>query len=66
MPDTAAQLSNTASNTCVVWVETMRNLASRTGMRELALRSPLHGAVFGDEGDGAAAVMLAAEIELSP
>jgi hypothetical protein len=48
-----------------VWVETMRNLASRTGMRELALRSPLHGAVFGNEGDGAAAVMLAAEIEIS-
>ena len=41
----------------------MRNLASRTGMRELALRSPLHGAALGDDGDGAAAAMLAAEIE---
>jgi DNA-binding SARP family transcriptional activator len=47
------------------WVETMRNLASRTGMRELALRSLLHGAALGNEGDGAAAAMLAAEIEIS-
>ena len=65
MPDTAAQLSNTASNTCVVWVETMRNLASRTGMRELALRSLLHGAALGNDGAAAAAAMLAAETELS-
>jgi hypothetical protein len=34
-------------------------------MRELALRSPLHGAALGNEGDSAAAAMLAAGIELS-
>lgn len=47
------------------WVETMRNLASRSGMRELTLHSLLHGAALGNEGDGAAAAMLAAEIEIS-
>jgi hypothetical protein len=47
------------------WVETMRNLASRSGMRELTLRSLLHGAALGRDGDAAAAVMLAAEIETS-
>jgi DNA-binding SARP family transcriptional activator len=47
------------------WVETMRNLASRSGMRELTLRSLLHGAALGHDGDAAAAVMLAAEIETS-
>lgn len=46
------------------WVETMQNLASRTGMRELALRSLLHGAALGNEGDGAAAAILAAQIEI--
>jgi hypothetical protein len=35
-------------------------------MRGLALRSLLHGAALGNEGDSAAAAMLAAEIELSP
>src|SRR5262249_30315142 len=45
------------------WVETMQNLASRTGMRELALRALLHGAALGNEGDSAAAAILAAEIE---
>jgi hypothetical protein len=47
------------------WVETMRNLASRTGMRELTLRSLRHGAALGNEGDGAAATMLADEIDVS-
>jgi DNA-binding SARP family transcriptional activator len=47
------------------WVETMQNLASRSGMRELTLRSLLHGAALGRDGDAAAAVMLAAEIETS-
>jgi hypothetical protein len=42
-----------------------RALASRTGMRDLALRSLLRGAALGDEGDGDAAAMLAAEIEIS-
>jgi DNA-binding SARP family transcriptional activator len=47
------------------WIETMRNLASRTGMRELALRSLQHGAALGHDGDGAAAAMLAADIDAS-
>jgi hypothetical protein len=34
-------------------------------MRELTLRSLLHGAALGRDGDAAAAVMLAAEIETS-
>jgi hypothetical protein len=35
------------------------------GMRDLALRSLLHGAALGNEGDGATAAMLAAEIDMS-
>ncbi len=46
-----------------LWVETMRKLASRTGMRELTVRSLLHGAALGIEGDAAAAALLAADIE---
>ena len=45
------------------WVEAMRTLASRTGMRDLTLRSLRHGAALGNEGDAAAAAILAAEIE---
>jgi len=48
-----------------VWVEMMRNLASRSGMRELTLRSLRHGAALGDEGAAAAAAMLAADIDMS-
>ena len=44
------------------WIETLRNLASRSGMRELTLRSLRHGAALGREGDGAAAAVLADEI----
>lgn len=47
------------------WVETMQNLASRSGMRELALHSLRHGAALGNKGDSTAAAMLAAEIEIS-
>jgi hypothetical protein len=47
----------------MLWVETMRELASRTGMRELTVRSLLHGAALGNEGDAAAAALLAADIE---
>lgn len=47
------------------WVETMQNLASRTGMRELMLRSLRHGAALGAAGDAAAAAIIAAEIEKS-
>jgi hypothetical protein len=43
----------------------MRNLASRTGMRELTLHSLQHGAALGNDGDGAAAAMLAAELDMS-
>ena len=45
------------------WVETLRTLASRTGMKELLLRSLLHGAALGNQGDATAAAILAAEIE---
>jgi hypothetical protein len=34
-------------------------------MRELTLHSLLHGAALGNDGDGAAAAILAAEIEIS-
>jgi DNA-binding SARP family transcriptional activator len=46
------------------WVETMRNLASRMDMRELALRSLRHGAALGHDGDAAAAAVLAGELEI--
>jgi hypothetical protein len=45
-----------------VWIETLRNLASRSGMRELTLRSLQHGAALGRAGDGAAAAALADEL----
>jgi DNA-binding SARP family transcriptional activator len=44
------------------WIETLRNLASRSGMRELTVRSLQHGAALGHEGDGVAAAVLADEI----
>ena len=46
-----------------LWADTMRQLASRNGMRELTVRSMIHGAALGNEGDAAAAVLLAADIE---
>ncbi len=45
-----------------VWVETLRRLASRSGMRELTLRSRRHGAALGRAGDSAAAAVLADEL----
>jgi len=45
-----------------VTTEALRNLASRTGMKELTLRSLRHGAAVGNKGDEAAAAMLAAEL----
>ena len=45
------------------WIEALRDLASRTGMKELTLRSLRHGAALGNKGDEAAAAMLAAEID---
>jgi DNA-binding SARP family transcriptional activator len=44
------------------WVETLWNLACRSGMRELAFRSLQHGAALGRPGDAAAAAVLAEEI----
>jgi tetratricopeptide (TPR) repeat protein len=49
-----------------LWVDTMQELASRTGMRELTIRSLLHGAALGDEGDAAAAALLAADVRDRP
>lgn len=46
-----------------LWVDTMRELASRTGMRELTVRAMLHSAALGNAGDAGAAPMLAAEID---
>ncbi len=47
----------------VRWVETMRELTSRTGMRELSVRAMLHSAALGNGGDSSAARLLAAEID---
>ncbi len=45
------------------WIDILRNLASRTGMKELTARSLLHGAALGVGGDAAAASLLATEID---
>ncbi len=45
------------------WVEDLRQLASRTGMRELVVRSLLHGAALGQEGDEDAVALLAQHID---
>jgi DNA-binding SARP family transcriptional activator len=44
------------------WIEALRNLACRSGMRELTLCSMQHGAALGHAGDAAAAAELADEI----
>jgi DNA-binding SARP family transcriptional activator len=41
-----------------LWVASMQELAARTGMREFTIRSLLHGAALGNEGDAAAAALL--------
>ena len=46
-----------------VWVETMRDLTSRTGMKELTVRAMLHAAALGNSGDAALAAVLAADID---
>ena len=43
-------------------MEALRTLASRTGMRELTLRSLRHGAALGRAADADAAALLAAEL----
>jgi len=45
------------------WIATMRELASRTKMRELTVRSLLHGAALGNPDGAEAAVLLAADID---
>jgi hypothetical protein len=45
------------------WAGALVELASRTGMRELLVRGLLHRAALGDDGDGAAAALLAAELD---
>lgn len=45
------------------WIATMHREASRTGMRELVVRSLLHRVAAGDEASLVMAQLLAAEIE---
>ena len=45
------------------WIDTLRELASRTGMRELNVRAFLYSAAEGGAGDADAADLLAAEID---
>lgn len=45
------------------WIDSMRDLASRTGMKEFIVRALLHGAAIGRKGDAAAARLLAADID---
>ena len=45
------------------WIDELQNLAARSGMRELTVRSHLHRAALGDSASGAAARLLACEID---
>jgi tetratricopeptide (TPR) repeat protein len=45
------------------WSDAMRELTSRTGMRELTVRAMLHSAALGNAGDASAAALLAADID---
>jgi hypothetical protein len=45
------------------WVDGLRLLASRTGMRELTVRALRHGADLGRDGDATAAGLLGAGID---
>jgi tetratricopeptide (TPR) repeat protein len=45
------------------WVQLMGSLASRTGMKELMVRSLLHAEALGDDSAGQAARLLGAEID---
>ena len=44
------------------WVETMKVLVSRTGMRALTVRSLRHGAALGNDGDATAAALVEADL----
>ena len=45
------------------WIGTMRDLASRTGMRELTVRSLRHSAALGQVDDASAAALVATDID---
>ncbi len=45
------------------WVVAVRELATRTGMRELTVRALLHSAALGDAGGAAAAELLATDVD---
>ncbi len=45
------------------WTDTLRDLASLTGMKEMTVRSLLHGAALGREQDAEAATLLAADLD---
>lgn len=45
------------------WIDTLRELASRGGMKEFTIRSLCHGAALGIEGDAEAAALLAADVD---
>lgn len=45
------------------WINTMRRLTSRSGMKELTVRALLHGAAAGNSGDRDAAVLLGTNID---
>lgn len=45
------------------WIASLRELSSRTGMRELTLRSMLHGAALGNATDAATAALLAGDVD---
>jgi DNA-binding SARP family transcriptional activator len=45
------------------WINEMQELAARSGMRELTVRACLHRAALGDSASGAAARMLAGQID---
>lgn len=45
------------------WIEELQSVATRSGMRELTVRSHLHRAALGDKASGVAARLLAGEID---
>jgi DNA-binding SARP family transcriptional activator len=45
------------------WIDAMRTLASRTDMREMTVRSLLHGAALGSEQDAEGAALMGAAID---
>jgi hypothetical protein len=47
----------------VVWIDALRRLGSRTGMREMTVRAMRHSAALGHDGDSDAAALLAADIQ---